>query len=148
MGITQSGCLSRRVCLQCRGHRSLTFDPWMGKSPWRRKWQPTPVFVPRESNGQRSFVGYSPRGCKELDPTRWVSTHSSIMYTCQSQSVSSSRPFPLSPVGAHTFLFVCVCVHTFLLHICVSISVLQIGSSIPTLLGRLFYQHYWGIIDK
>ena len=39
----------------------------MGKIPWRRKWQPTPVFLPGESHGQRSLVGYSPWGCKELN---------------------------------------------------------------------------------
>ena len=37
--------------------------------PWRRKWQPTPVFLPGESHGQRSLVGYHPQGCKELDMT-------------------------------------------------------------------------------
>ena len=37
-----------------------------------RKWQPTPVFLPGESHGQRSPVGYSPRGCKELDTTEWL----------------------------------------------------------------------------
>jgi len=36
------------------------FDPWVGKTPWRRAWQPTPVFLPGESHGQRSLVGYSP----------------------------------------------------------------------------------------
>ena len=35
-------------------------DPWVGKIPWRRKWQPTPVFFPGESHGQRSLAGYSP----------------------------------------------------------------------------------------
>ena len=45
------------------------FDPWVGKIPWRRKWQPTPVFMPGESHGQRSLVGYSPRGHKESDLT-------------------------------------------------------------------------------
>ena len=45
------------------------FDFWVGKIPWRRKWQPTPVFLPRESHGQRSLAGYSPQGCKELDTT-------------------------------------------------------------------------------
>ena len=35
------------------------FDPWVGKIFWRRKWQPTPVFLPGESHGQRSLVGYS-----------------------------------------------------------------------------------------
>ena len=38
------------------------FDPWVGKSPWRRAWQPTPVFLPVESPGQRSWAGYSPWG--------------------------------------------------------------------------------------
>ena len=42
-------------------------DPWVGKIPWRRKWQPTPVFLPGESHGQRSLVGYGPWGPKELD---------------------------------------------------------------------------------
>ena len=39
---------------QCRRHG---FNPWIGKIPWRRKWQPTPVFLPGESRGQRSLVG-------------------------------------------------------------------------------------------
>ena len=43
--------------------------PGLGRFPWRRKWQPTPVFLPGESHGQRSLVGYSPRGRKELDRT-------------------------------------------------------------------------------
>ena len=51
------------------------FDPWVGKNPWRRAWQPTPVFLPRESHGQRSLVGYGPWGHKELDMTE-VTEHS------------------------------------------------------------------------
>ena len=43
------------------------------EDPWRRKWQPTPVFLPGESNGQRSLVGYSPWGYKELDTTEQLS---------------------------------------------------------------------------
>ena len=52
-----------------------TFYPWVGnipwveKIPWHRKWQPTPIFLPGESHGQRSLVGYSPWGHKELDMT-------------------------------------------------------------------------------
>ena len=45
------------------------FDPWVRKIPWRRVWQPTPVFLPGESHGQNSLVGYSPWGCKELNTT-------------------------------------------------------------------------------
>ena len=43
--------------------------PGSGMIPWRRKWQPTPVFLPGESHGQRSLAGYSPQGLKELDMT-------------------------------------------------------------------------------
>ena len=38
----------------------------VGKIPWRRKWKPTPVFLPEESHGQRSLAGYSPWGHKEM----------------------------------------------------------------------------------
>ena len=41
------------------------FDSWVGEILWRRKWQPTPVFLPGESHGQRSLAGYSPPGSKE-----------------------------------------------------------------------------------
>ena len=45
------------------------FNPWVGKIPWRRAWQSTPVFLPGESDGQRSLVGYSPWGREESDTT-------------------------------------------------------------------------------
>ena len=49
--------------------------PAFGRFPWRRAWQPIPVLLlPVESHGQRSLVGYSPRGRKELDTTEWLST--------------------------------------------------------------------------
>ena len=44
--------------------------PGLGTFPWRRKWQPTPVFLPGESHGQRSLVGYSPQGSKESDTNK------------------------------------------------------------------------------
>ena len=43
--------------------------PGLGRFPWRRTWQPTPVFLPGEFHGQRSLVGYSPWGCKESNTT-------------------------------------------------------------------------------
>ena len=54
------------VCLECRRPE---FNPWVGKIPWRRKWQSTPVLLPGKSRRQRSLVGYSPWGCKESDMT-------------------------------------------------------------------------------
>ena len=44
-------------------------NPWVKKIPWRRAWQPTPVFLPGESHGQRSLGGYSPWGHRESDMT-------------------------------------------------------------------------------
>ena len=51
---------------QCR---ERGFDPWVRKIPWRRKWLPTPVFLPGKSHGQKSLVGYSPWGLEESDMT-------------------------------------------------------------------------------
>ena len=48
------------------------FDSWLRKIPWRRKWQPTPVFLPGESHGQRSLEGHSPWGGKESDTTEVI----------------------------------------------------------------------------
>jgi len=45
------------------------FDLWVGKIPWRREWQPSPVFLPGEFHRQRSLADYSPWGCKELGTT-------------------------------------------------------------------------------
>ena len=50
-----------RICLQCRKCR---FNPWVRKISWRRKWYPTPVFLPEKSHEERSLAGYSPRGRK------------------------------------------------------------------------------------
>ena len=48
------------------GETERGLDPWVRKFPWRRKWEPTPVFLPGESLGQRTLGGYSPWSCKEL----------------------------------------------------------------------------------
>ena len=52
----------------------------VGKIPWGRKWQPTPVFLPGESHGQSSKEGYNPWGCKELDTTEWPTL--SLSFIC------------------------------------------------------------------
>ena len=61
--------------LKCRRSR---FDPWVGKSPWRREWLPTPVFLPGEFHGQRSLVGYSPWGQKESGTTEQLTLPFSV----------------------------------------------------------------------
>ena len=57
--------------------------PWVKKISWRRKWQPTPVFLPGKSNGQRSLMGYSP--CKELGTVEPLSTHILLKLLIDSQ---------------------------------------------------------------
>ena len=57
---------------QCRRQRRQGFDPWVGKIPWRRVWQPTPVFLPGEIPWTE--VGYSPWSHRELDMMEWLST--------------------------------------------------------------------------
>ena len=47
--------------------QEIGFNPWIGKISWRRKWHPTPAFLPGKSHGWRSLVGYSPWGHKELE---------------------------------------------------------------------------------
>ena len=86
------------------------FDPCVGKIPWRRKWQPTPVFWPGEFHGQRSLAGYSPWGCKELDRTEQLSLSldlhplgaSGQEPTCRRQRDAGSIPESgISPGGGH-----------------------------------------------
>ena len=48
----------KRICLQCRRCERDRFNPQVGKIPWRRKWQPSSVFLPRKFHGQRSLAGY------------------------------------------------------------------------------------------
>ena len=57
---------------QCR---RCMFDPWIRKIPWRRKWQPTPVFLPGKSYGQRSLAGCSPWSHKETRHSDWACTY-------------------------------------------------------------------------
>ena len=67
----EPACQSRR-CKRCG------FDPWVGKITWSRKLQPTPVFLPGESHGQRSLVGYSLWVRKESDTTEQLTLWSDI----------------------------------------------------------------------
>ena len=59
---------------QCRSRRKHRFDPWVETIPWRRKWQPTLIFLPGESLVQGSLAGFSSQACKESDTTE-VSMH-------------------------------------------------------------------------
>ena len=77
-----SKTICRHVCPEsachCRRLRRHGFNPWVRKIPWRRKWQPTPVFLPGESYRQRSLVGCNPGGHKESDTTEQVTLSFSL----------------------------------------------------------------------
>jgi len=66
------GSSSKESVCQYRRYR---FTPWVRKIPWRRKWHPTPIFLPGKFHGQRRLGGYSPWGLKELDMTEQLSMH-------------------------------------------------------------------------
>ena len=69
------GTSGKEPACQCRRHKRRWFDPWVRKISWRRKQQPTPVFLPGKSHGQRSLLGYSSWGWKELDTTEHTCMH-------------------------------------------------------------------------
>ena len=68
----------QRIRLQC-GRPG--FDPWVRKTPWRREWLPTPVFLPGEFHRQRSLVGYNSWGHKESDTTERRTQHTHYIIT-------------------------------------------------------------------
>ena len=55
--------------------------PGLGRSPQRREWQPSPVFLPGKSRGQRGLVWYSTWGCKESDVTKWLNNNNNKWWT-------------------------------------------------------------------
>ena len=65
LGIPDSASGKEPVC-RCRRCRS---DPWVRKIPWKRAWQPAPIFLPQKSHGQRNLMGYRPGDHKESDTT-------------------------------------------------------------------------------
>ena len=71
--VFSGGSMQETTC-QCWRLKKCRFDPWVRKIPQRRKRQPIPVFLPRESHGQRNLVGYSPWGCKRVRQDRVTNT--------------------------------------------------------------------------
>ena len=92
-------------------------DPWVRKIPWRRKWQPTPVFLPGKFHGERSLVNYSlvsqsvqSLSCVRLFATPWTEAcQSSLSIT---NSLSPPKPMSIEPVMPSNHLILC---HSLLL---------------------------------
>ena len=105
-----------RIHLSMQETKRRGFDPWVGKIPWRRKWQPTPVFLPGKSHRQ-SLVGYSLWGHKESDTLSdlahayththtYIPTHNVIWAGLDSGSFSSVPFYSVSSINsAETSLF-------------------------------------------
>ena len=110
----------------CRRHKRCRFSPRVRKIPWRTAWQPTPVFLPWESYGQRS-----PRGCKELDTTEWL-THTLNIRKKMKHLASNWRKF--CQCGNLIMYFVCF-LSTYGHGLCPSCSLLHFQCSACSING-------------
>ena len=115
----------KRIYLQCR---RPGFDSWVGKIPWEKKLQPTPVFLPGKSHGQRSLVGFSPRGYKRVRHDSATKEHYSIVWTYHILLYNASVDDHLgcfyflvfvNDIAVNTHIQVCAwtCIHFSRLHI-------------------------------
>ena len=108
------GIKAKESVCQCRRYKRCSFNPWVGKIPWRRKWQPTPVLLLGQSHGLRSLAGYSPWGCKESDTTEQAHASSNqeiILVICYFLNTSShakdrmgNKAWLVSALGEHRIL--------------------------------------------
>ena len=96
----------QRIYLQCRRHR---FNPWVGQIPWRRKWQPIPMFLPGKSHGQRSLVGYSPWDLKRVGHELATKQQQSVCMSVLLSQFIPPSPSPLCPYiqSLHLCLYSC-----------------------------------------
>ena len=96
---------SQEFTFQCR---RCTFDPWVRKILWRRKWQLTPVFLPGKFYGQRSLAGCNPWGCRELNKRKlknWCFWTEVLEKTLESP-LDCKKIQPVHPKGNHSWLFI------------------------------------------
>ena len=77
------GASDKESACQCRRHQRCQFDSWVGKNLWKRKWQPTPVFLPGKFHGQGSLASYSSYSSKELNMTEDTFMH--IVYKVETE---------------------------------------------------------------
>ena len=79
------GASGKESTCQCRRRQRREFYTLVRKSPWRREWLLTPVFLPGEFHWQRSLAGCGPWGCKKLDRTEWLVLSVSQTVMCKRQ---------------------------------------------------------------
>ena len=97
---------------QCKRHKTCRLDPWVRKIPWRRWWHPTPVFLPGESNGQRSLAGYNPWGHKESDTTKNTHTHTVVLkHFYRSFLLLNHEPLKVNVLCFIFMVNICICLY-------------------------------------
>ena len=77
-----SGASGKEPACLCRGHKRCRFDPWVGKIPWRKAWQPTPVFLPGESHQQRSRGATGHRVAENQTRLKRLCVHIAVHLVC------------------------------------------------------------------
>ena len=110
------GATGKELTCQCRRREEMRVQSLSREDPWRRAWQPTARFLPGESHGHRSLVGYSPWDCKESNMTEvTVHTHrdqkggclprncpdSCLVCRCGQPSLAGGKPLPFLPHVPH-----------------------------------------------
>ena len=78
--VFSGSAVGKEHACQSRRPKRCGFDPWVGKIPWNRRWQPTPVSLPGKAHGQWSLAGYSPWAFKESDKTEHICTQYTVCY--------------------------------------------------------------------
>ena len=137
-----SGTIKLSVRIDIKGKRKITI---VGKIPWRRKWQPTPKFLPGECHGQRSLVGYSPWGHKESDTTEWL-TLSFLLFSLSSDFLLAKWANSSVVMGLPMWLsgteFACQCRR----HRRCGFNPICGGQSLKYFLSALFQKNVWWLL--
>ena len=97
-----SGTSGKQPAYQCRGHKRCGFDPWVRKIPWRRAWQPTPVFLPGEPHGRGTWWDVVHRVTESWTRLKLLSTHAHMRVLV---IVNSARMTTVVHVSFQTMVF-------------------------------------------
>ena len=127
-----------RIHLPMQEIQETQFWSLVRKIPWRRKWQPTAIFLPRKSHGQRSPAGYTPRDLEESDMTGHSTAQGADQAFCSSVNQALNSISTLFFLSAES-LFLCGCLHSW------SYSILCLTGTVSVYLGLGFpyYHHGW-----
>ena len=126
------GTRGKEPACQCRRHKSLRFDSWVGKIPWRRVRQPNPLFLPGEFHGHRSLVGLQSIGSQSQTWLKWLQFSCSVVSYClRPHGLQHTRlPCPSPTPGAYSNS----CPSSQWCHLTISSSVVPFASCLQSFL--------------